>query len=177
MSLTHAQITERPCCACGCGRPVNLAKHDDRANGYVRGRPFTYLRGHAPRSAEPQYRVTEGGCWEWQRCLGPDGYGQLQRLGVRYLAHRYFYEQKVGPIPEGLQLDHLCRNRACVNPEHLEPVTNAENGRRGRGTKLTPAAVQAIREATDDSRVVAARHGISRSYVYTIRRGDVWSGA
>jgi hypothetical protein len=69
------------------------------------------------------------GCWEWQRSLATHGYGYAGHVG----AHRVFYEKAIGPIPEGLVIDHLCRNRGCVNPDHLEPVTVGENNRRGFG--------------------------------------------
>lgn len=72
------------------------------------------------------------GCWLWTSVLGQKGYPRF-RSGVtkQYVAaHRWAYEHLVGPIPDGMELDHLCRVRRCVRPEHLEPVTHAENCRR-----------------------------------------------
>lgn len=78
--------------------------------------------------------VDGNGCWIWTACRVPTNYGQVTRHinGVRkkFGTHRYTYERLVGPIPEGLQLDHLCRVRPCCNPAHLEPVTGPENSRR-----------------------------------------------
>jgi hypothetical protein len=72
-------------------------------------------------------------CWLWTAYLSPRGYGHFVSgvTGSSRLAHRISYELLVGKIPDGLVLDHLCRVPACVNPSHLEPVTNAENIRRG----------------------------------------------
>lgn len=73
------------------------------------------------------------GCWAWTRHLNRDGYGHIRIGGTKYRAHRAAYMLLVGPIPDGLVLDHLCRNRGCVNPEHLEPVTDEVNRMRGNG--------------------------------------------
>lgn len=84
------------------------------------------------------------GCWIWTKKLHRAGYGLLNIKGPRgwkwKYAHRYAYETSVGPVPEGLELDHKCRNRCCVNPAHLEPVTHQENCRRGDAGK--PSAEQ-----------------------------------
>ncbi len=72
----------------------------------------------------------DDGCWEWLGGRNSWGYGVSYENHRAQPAHRVVYERLVGPIPEGLELDHLCRNRACCNPGHLEPVTRQENLRR-----------------------------------------------
>jgi len=73
----------------------------------------------------------DGSCWAWTGYVSPNGYGQMGDNRRIHYVHRWAYEHFIGPIPEGLVIDHLCRNRRCVNPAHLEPVTAEENWRRG----------------------------------------------
>lgn len=72
-------------------------------------------------------------CWIWRGSINNWGYGIYSARRTSGIAHRIAYELINGPIPDGLQLDHLCRRRCCVNPQHLEPVTLKENLRRGEG--------------------------------------------
>lgn len=82
----------------------------------------------------PKVQKSGDGCWTWTACRTSDGYGQIKGHRTRKLwyAHRVSYELVNGPIPDGLQIDHLCRNPSCVNPEHLEAVTPRRNTMRSR---------------------------------------------
>ncbi len=89
----------------------------------------------------PEHAPHLGPCWLWRPRSGRGGYAYFFRgphLGLG-LAHRWIYGQVVGPIPEGLTLDHLCRVRNCVNPAHLEPVTHEVNVRRGESPSTVTA--------------------------------------
>lgn len=80
-------------------------------------------------------------CWVWLWCKDRAGYGRTILHKKQMLAHRAAYEILVGPIPAGLVIDHLCRNSSCVNPNHLEPVTDRVNILRGKG----PSAKNALK--------------------------------
>jgi hypothetical protein len=91
--------------------------------------------------------------------------------------HIVAYEQTYGPVPAGRQLDHLCRQRACVNPAHVEPVTNAENGRRGASARLTVSDVVELRAMLANGhtgRAVAEMFGVSPVTVSAIKVGRLW---
>lgn len=111
-------------CQCGCGETTRI----------VRGKPNRFIHNHHARLQEQNIeryvtedRGYETPCWIWQGFTSESGYGQV---GRNQRAHRVMYEALRGPIPAGLELDHLCRVPPCVNPAHLEPVTRAENNRR-----------------------------------------------
>lgn len=107
-----------------------------RARFRRHGNPNVVLKDHTPATErwKTSYEVDpETGCWNW---TGPfsRGYGFIQDgARKRYQAHRFVYEQVVGPIPDGKEIDHVCRNTKCVNPDpgHCEPVTHAVNVQRG----------------------------------------------
>lgn len=76
--------------------------------------------------------ILETGCWQWTAARSVDGYAHFwPERNQLVLGYRWAYEYYIGPVPNGLQLDHLCRNTSCVNPFHLEPVTHKENILRG----------------------------------------------
>ena len=131
LSMTCAiEVCDRPKHARGfCKRHYEAA----RLRGDFAPRvPVDHLGAYRDRAVGSR----ESECWPWVGAMKPDGYGLLnfredsgRRTSIN--AHRAVYQMLVGPIPSGLVLDHLCCNTACVNPAHLEPVTNGENVRRG----------------------------------------------
>ncbi|MAX33707.1 MAG: hypothetical protein CME72_11665 [Halomonadaceae bacterium] len=111
---------------------------------------------HNPKPADERFlekvSVDESGCWLWNGYVDRKGYGVFGVSSKEtHKAHRYSYRLHVGEVPEGKQLDHLCRVRHCVNPDHLEPVTNRENTI--RGVKARPRATHCRRghEFTQDN--------------------------
>lgn len=97
------------------------------------GRPKTdpLLRFNQKWIFSEEYEYESEPCWEWTAGKRLNGYGRFWVDGKNVSAHRWSYEYFIGPIPEGLQIDHLCRNRECCNPKHLEAVTCQENLLRG----------------------------------------------
>lgn len=109
-----------------------------------------HVRPAIDRFTEKYVVNADTGCWEWIAFKNPKGYGTF-KIGSRTTntcraaaAHRFSYEHYKGAIPEGLQIDHLCRVRHCVNPEHLEAVTGKENNRRGIASIVNSARMKAI---------------------------------
>jgi len=107
---------------------------------------FVDCEGHGPapgRSVEERFweKVDKSGdCWLWLGAITGAGYAEININGRPVLGHRWSYEQVYGPIPAGHQLDHLCRNRACVRPQHLEAVTCRINLLRGKTITAAHAA-------------------------------------
>lgn len=167
----HSQSTLLICPISDCGRPVHAgglcSAHYQRLKrsgvirpedpvgdrGYVRARAQALEDRFWPKVDRngqiPAYRPDLGPCWQWVAMLDKAGYGRVRsgggRNGESIYAHRVSYQLLIGQIPDGLVLDHLCRNRGCVNPTHLEPVTQGENTRRAvwpnhcrRGHEYTP---------------------------------------
>lgn len=111
------------------------------------------------------------GCWVWQRSRDKLGYGRVGRsVYGEYLAHRAVFQLYKGDIPKGLCLDHLCRNPSCVNPDHLEPVTQAVNNFRGLRI-LTDERVREIRLSAEPHETIARRLGVGLNTVVACRSG------
>lgn len=124
------------------------------------------------------YTVEPSGCWRWTGSIAGNGYGHFWTNNAYHQAHLLVYILFVGPLPEGLEPDHLCRNRWCVNPGDIEFVTHAVNSQRGARAVLSPDQARAIRAAHRSGRGVrslAREHGINHATVSRLINGLIWT--
>lgn len=161
-----------------------MARRTKLSQGHRKGEPLRCVPGHhggdrnAPRpKPDREYGIDERtGCWAWERGKNVSGYVRARRNGRMVMAHRAIYEEHRGPIPAGMVLDHLCRNPSRVNPDRLEPVTNAVNAQRGAMAKLTPERVREIRSLAGTASFVtlARRFGVGASTIDAIIHREHW---
>ena len=147
----------------------------------------TDVWGHLPTSPNRRSKTAAqallahvtviGECWEWTGARQPNGYGKVGRNGVTVLAHRLAYAVTFGAIPASLTIDHLCRNRACIRPDHLEAVTGAENTRRGADARLSDTCPDGHRFTPENTafqgrtrRCLACRRARLRSHNERLKR-------
>lgn len=134
----------------------------------------------------PKIEIDSNGCWIWKGRLHEGGYAILSYRGVEVRVHLGYWTYLNGPKPEGMDLDHLCRVRHCVNPDHLELVSRKINLNRGSGnkgeingrSKLTEEQARQIKMALADGVAVqklADQFGVAYMTVYSIKRGTNWS--
>jgi len=168
-------------CECGCGQETKVSPHNDASHGYVKGQHRRFACGHSSRCwSGDRYKIDlQTGCWLWIGAKNPAGYGLINVAHKCQLAHRWMFEKHVGLIPEHKMLDHLCRNPACVNPEHLEVVSNAENTRRGNRPTLTIEQADAVRLMSSEHpemshRQLAEVFSTGHRTIGRILKGQIW---
>lgn len=117
-------------CIC-CGREFDVHPYRAHEAKYC-SRQCYFSHSARPLSDRINYRVSDSGCWEWAGYRSPEGYGRVGIRSKSQVAHRAYWEEVNGPVPKGMVLDHKCRNRACINPDHLRVVTVGQNNHMGK---------------------------------------------
>jgi len=172
--ITHDPTQEIPYgyCHCGCGERTAIMQWDEPRLGYTKGAPRKFVAGHNRRCKLTYTINPDTGCWVWDGSVNTSGYGQFRRNGKMTVAHRYFYEQLVGPVPDGLDLHHTCEIRNCVNPTHLVPLTTKEHLALHPQTSLTNEDKAEIRRLRDKvfQRDLAARYHVHTDTIRRIQR-------
>lgn len=182
--INRRDVNPSGLCLCGCGMATEIAQWSDRQKGRVKGQHIRFIKGHYWRHRRgPDYQEEERGyetpCWVWRLDVNKaTGYGRISIHCKTHLAHRLYYERYRGPIPQGTHTDHLCRVKLCVNPDHLEVVTPAENIRRGAAAKLTMEKANEIRRLRETTGMnyaeIGKLFGVSGRSVGSVVTGERW---
>src|SRR3990167_4739670 len=159
-------------CECGCGGKTEIIKRSVASRFLLRGRHRRFIYTHQNRLQNKGHDVDPiTGCWIWSGYVGRLGYpGLMSFNGKKYSAHKAYYLMSGRRIRNGLQLDHLCKRRACVNPCHMEPFTPAENTRRSTVAKLSKHCVRDIVKSLKsakrgDINKIAIKYGVSHTCI------------
>jgi hypothetical protein len=126
-------------CQCGCGQETPIGKRTRAGRGLFQGQHARFVPRHHPRKYQPGYAIDPvTGCWNWTGAKN-GAYGSIAKHRGSVPAHVYHYQEKYGPVPEGKELHHKCRNTACCNPDHVEPLTRAEHVKADRALRALDA--------------------------------------
>jgi hypothetical protein len=172
-------------CKCGCGGLTIISPKTRACKGWIAGRPRSFIHGHNPKISFllrllhfwSKTAFEFNGDWDcivWTGQISDQGYGVFIPTLDEKFAHRISYILTFGKIPEGKELDHLCRNRRCLNPYHLEAVTRLINVRRGAKCVIDMDIARQIRASSESERKTAMRLGIKRGVVSAVLRGVTW---
>ncbi len=168
-------------CFCGCLTVMGVHERNVASRKFFVGVPHRYASGHKLRRSPVRMIVEDRGyktpCWIWQWAHHPAGYGVMRINGKNRQVHCIEYEKVHGPIPKGMYIDHLCRVPACINPDHLEMVTNAENVRRGLRASVTREDVFRLFELRKTGRTwkdIAVELGMTYDNARAIACGKRW---
>jgi hypothetical protein len=175
-------------CACGCGSYLPPKDRQYPNGRIVKNVSIKFLPGHNGRKKNRYIICPITGCWIWQLGTTESGYGTFQKNFGRDLngkriiktifAYRHYWEQKYGSIPDNLEPDHVCRNRICVNPDHIELVTHAENVRRSPKTLLSVEKVKEAKKLKDSGLTIteiAKMFNVHRTTIGKALSGVNWS--
>lgn len=156
-------------CKCGCNTALKKKKSIWAKNHHGRKSPVDFVvEDHSYKSC----------CWIWKLKLEWTGYGRIKRNGKSHTVHVYYWEAINGKKPQGMELDHLCRVRACMRPDHLELVTHKENDRRGASARLKEENISEIFSLYNSGitmKNIARMFSISRGHVSDIIRETKWN--
>lgn len=172
-------------CWCGCQQPTPLSDKTSTHHRFFEGEPRRFITGHngtVRAQPGPDYLEEDRGfdtpCWVWQRGLTFEGYARKNFEGQSRPVHAVHYEQTFGQIPTGHELHHRCEIRACVNPNHVQPLIRRDHVYASSWVKLSMEKAELIRHLYSTGNYtqveLAARFNVSQAVISSIVRYEIW---